>query len=130
MKLAPLSLAGAQGLLLCFALVHDAFAVPIQDGTQQYLSSVNSEQKKHAPFTRKHRDWDDHKIDSVGDNLHPLPFRNGDGADMPGARNPAREQQNPDQIRPPTTDHGTMANMRWSFADSHMRIEVSIVLPW
>ena len=26
-------------------------------------------------------------------------------------------------IRPPTTDHGTLANMKWSFADSHMRIE-------
>lgn len=26
-------------------------------------------------------------------------------------------------IRPPSTDHGDFKNMRWSFADSHMRIE-------
>lgn len=26
-------------------------------------------------------------------------------------------------LRPPATDSGTMSNMKWSFADSHMRIE-------
>ena len=26
-------------------------------------------------------------------------------------------------MRPPSTDHGMMENMRWSFADSHTRIE-------
>jgi oxalate decarboxylase family bicupin protein len=40
-----------------------------------------------------------------------------------GPRNPARERQNPDLIRPPSTDHGAIPNMRWSFADSHVRIE-------
>ena len=113
---------GAQVLLFCLPLIH---TVPIQDSTHQhYLNDGPSEQQKHSPFTRKHRDWDDHKIDSVGKGLHPLPFRNGYGADMPGPRNPAREQQNPDVIRPPTTDHGTLPSFRWSFADSHIRIEV------
>ena len=40
-----------------------------------------------------------------------------------GPRNRDRERQNPDLVRPPSTDHGTMQNMRWSFADSHIRIE-------
>lgn len=49
--------------------------------------------------------------------------RNGDGASVLGPRNRARERQNPDLVRPPSTDHGAIPNMRWSFADSHMRIE-------
>jgi oxalate decarboxylase family bicupin protein len=40
-----------------------------------------------------------------------------------GPRNRDREKQNPDLVRPPSTDHGTMENMRWSMADSHIRIE-------
>jgi oxalate decarboxylase family bicupin protein len=40
-----------------------------------------------------------------------------------GPRNRARERQNPDLVRPPSTDHGAIPNMRWSFADSHIRIE-------
>ena len=40
-----------------------------------------------------------------------------------GPRNRDRERQNPDLVRPPSTDHGTLKNMRWSFADSHIRIE-------
>lgn len=42
---------------------------------------------------------------------------------MLGPRNRDRERQNPDLVRPPSTDHGNMPNMRWSFADSHIRIE-------
>ncbi len=40
-----------------------------------------------------------------------------------GPRNPAREAQNPDGLIPPPTDAGTMPNLKWSFADSHNRIE-------
>lgn len=49
--------------------------------------------------------------------------RNGLGTDMLGPRNRDRERQDPDLMRPPSTDHGTLKNMRWSFADSHIRIE-------
>jgi oxalate decarboxylase family bicupin protein len=42
---------------------------------------------------------------------------------MLGPRNKDRERQNPDLVRPPSTDKGNMPNMRWSFADSHIRIE-------
>ncbi|KAF2198993.1 oxalate decarboxylase oxdD [Delitschia confertaspora ATCC 74209] len=75
------------------------------------------------PYTPGHHDPYDGKIDTVGRGIQPLPWRNGDGASMLGPRNRDRERQNPDIIRPPSTDHGTMPNMKWSFADSHIRIE-------
>lgn len=52
-----------------------------------------------------------------------MPYRNGDGTSVLGPRNRDRERQNPDLVRPPSTDHGNIPNMRWSFADSHIRIE-------
>jgi hypothetical protein len=75
------------------------------------------------PYTPKHRDPYDKKIDSYGEELQPLPWRNGDGATILGPQNRERQRQNPDMMRPPSTDHGDMKNMRWSFADSHVRIE-------
>src|SRR6267378_3963893 len=44
------------------------------------------------------------------------------GATIIGPTNPAREAENPDTLAPPRVDHGTMANLRWSFADSHMHL--------
>ncbi|KAH9819846.1 Oxalate decarboxylase OxdC [Teratosphaeria destructans] len=77
----------------------------------------------HNPYTRDHTDPYDRKVDAVGRKLQPEPFRNGKGTDMLGPRNRDRERQDPDMIRPPSTDHGAMLNMKWSFADSHVRIE-------
>ena len=79
--------------------------------------------QKGKPFTRKHRDPYDHKVDTVGEGLQPLPWRNGLGASILGPRNYMREREDPDMIRPPSTDHGVLKNMKWSFADSHIRIE-------
>ena len=45
------------------------------------------------------------------------------GASVMGPTNPARDRENPDIIAPPRTDEGTIPNMRWSFSDSHMRLE-------
>lgn len=45
------------------------------------------------------------------------------GADIVGHRNPERERQDPFTVRSPASNHGTMPNLKWSFADSHMRIE-------
>ena len=33
------------------------------------------------------------------------------------------DQINPDMLNPPSTDHGTLPNLRFSFADSHVRQE-------
>ena len=82
---------------------------------------------KDDPYTREWRDPYDKKIDSFGEGLQPLPFRNGDGSTILGPQNPSRQRENPDMIRPPSTDSGDMKNMRWSFADSHVRIEVSSI---
>ncbi|MEE8626627.1 MULTISPECIES: oxalate decarboxylase family bicupin [Methylobacterium] len=53
----------------------------------------------------------------------PQPIRGRDGADILGPVNPARQAQEPFTTLPPKTDHGTMPNLKWSFTDSHMRIE-------
>jgi oxalate decarboxylase len=42
---------------------------------------------------------------------------------MLSSPNPAREAQDPNTLSPPKTDSGSLPNMKWSFADSHMRLE-------
>lgn len=51
------------------------------------------------------------------------PIRGDQGASIIGPRNVELETQNPDILVPPRTDNGLMPNLKWSFADSHMRIE-------
>ena len=107
--------------------------IPVQDSPRQrLLNGLNISPEyngvsggAHLPFTPGHRDPYDKAVDSVGDKLDPLPWRNGNGASVLGPWNQERSRQSPDLVRPPSTDHGTMSNMRWSFADSHMRIEVN-----
>jgi oxalate decarboxylase len=53
----------------------------------------------------------------------PQPQRLGHGGTDPGPRNLARDRQNPDLLVPPSTDHGTLPNLRFSFSDSHVRQE-------
>lgn len=53
----------------------------------------------------------------------PMPERGGKGADILGPKNGPREAEDPFTVAPPATDHGTMPNLKWSFADSHMRLE-------
>jgi oxalate decarboxylase len=51
------------------------------------------------------------------------PRRPGHGGTDPGPHNPERDRQNPDIFVPPSTDHGTLPNLRFSFSDAHMRLE-------
>ena len=53
----------------------------------------------------------------------PQPQRPGRGGTDPGPRNLMRDRQNPDLLVPPSTDHGTLPNLRFSFSDSHVRLE-------
>jgi oxalate decarboxylase len=53
----------------------------------------------------------------------PQPMRPGHGGTDPGPRNLTRDRQNPDLLVPPSTDHGTLPNLRFSFSDSHVRQE-------
>jgi quercetin dioxygenase-like cupin family protein len=106
-------------------------AVPIEDSPRQRLLMGLDLPEKYRlykdplPYTPEHEDKLDNYIDAVGEKLDPLPWRNGEGATVLGPWNKDRARQGPDLIRPPSTDHGSMANMRWSFVDSHIRIEVS-----
>ena len=52
----------------------------------------------------------------------PQPNRPGRGGADPGPRNLTRDMQNPDLLMPPSTDHGTLPNLRFSFSDAHMRL--------
>ncbi|KAK3311083.1 RmlC-like cupin domain-containing protein [Chaetomium strumarium] len=105
-----------------------ACAVPVQDSPRQRLldgKPLPAKYRKNAapPYTPGHRDPYDRAVDAIGKKLDPLPYRNGDGASVLGPWNRERARQSPDLVRPPSTDHGNMPNLRWSFVDSHIRIE-------
>ncbi|RZN26674.1 cupin domain-containing protein [Bradyrhizobium sp. Leo121] len=59
----------------------------------------------------------------TGGAATPQPQRPGHGGTDPGPRNLMRDQQNPDLLVPPSTDHGTLPNLRFSFSDAHVRLE-------
>jgi oxalate decarboxylase/phosphoglucose isomerase-like protein (cupin superfamily) len=65
----------------------------------------------------------DELLGRTGPDLVRQPIRNGSGASILGPRNPSREAENPNILSPPRTDHGSMPNLRWSLADSRMRLE-------
>jgi hypothetical protein len=118
-------------LLAGLALSNSALAVPVQDSPRQYLLAglelpPKYTKKTKSPYNPGFRDPLDRAVDTVGNELDPLPYRNGLGASVLGPWNWERSRQSPDLVRPPSTDHGNMNNMRWSFADSHVRIEVGI----
>lgn len=50
------------------------------------------------------------------------PIEGNRGASILGPRNAAREAQNPDLLRPPVTDNGQLPNLRFSFADAHVKM--------
>ena len=54
------------------------------------------------------------------DGLQPI--RGRDGATILGPRNVQLERQNPDLLTPPTTDSGTIPNLKYSFAAAHNRV--------
>ncbi len=53
----------------------------------------------------------------------PQPIRDGAGATDPGPRNLALDYQNPSTLTPPSTDAGTIPNLKFSFANAHNRLE-------
>lgn len=56
-------------------------------------------------------------------NKIPQPIRGDQGATDEGPRNIERDLQNPDLLVPPVTDSGTIPNLKFSFSDTHVRIE-------
>ncbi|MDZ5722729.1 oxalate decarboxylase family bicupin, partial [Bacillus sp. SXabc123] len=53
----------------------------------------------------------------------PQPIRGDEGATVKIPRNIERDRQNPDMLVPPETDNGTVSNMKFSFSDTHNRLE-------
>src|SRR6201991_2458633 len=45
----------------------------------------------------------------------------GIGGNVPGPRDLTRDRENPDMLNPPSTDQGTLPNLRFSFADAHTK---------
>ncbi|KAK2667474.1 Cupin 1 [Fusarium oxysporum f. sp. vasinfectum] len=96
------------------ALLDICAGVPVEDSPRQRLlkglglppNYRGVTGGKKVPFTPGHRDPIDKPVDSVGDELDPLPWRNGLGASV--------------------WDHGmrrARVRILISFADSHIRIE-------
>src|SRR5258708_20589965 len=56
-------------------------------------------------------------------NQVPQPRRNGVGGTDPGPRNISLDRQNPDILTPPSTDSGTIPNLKFSFALAHNRLQ-------
>lgn len=103
----------------------------MEDSPRQYLlagldvpAKFDKRPGPNGPYKPGFRDPLDKAVDAIGEDLDPLPYRNGLGASVLGPWNVERSRQSPDLVRPPSTDHGNMKNLRWSFADSHVRIEV------
>ncbi|KAI2609825.1 Bicupin, oxalate decarboxylase/oxidase [Hypoxylon fragiforme] len=115
-------------LVTGLALSNSGLAIPVEDSPRQYLLAGLDLPPKYSknpksPYSPDYRDPYDRAVDTVGEKLDPLPYRNGLGASVLGPWNWERSRQSPDLVRPPSTDHGNLQNMRWSFADSHVRIE-------
>jgi oxalate decarboxylase len=53
----------------------------------------------------------------------PHPIRGKDGFLDRGPRNVLLDQQNPDILVPPATDHGTLPNLKFSFSMAHNRLQ-------
>ncbi|MCI3195842.1 oxalate decarboxylase family bicupin [Bacillus sp. HU-1818] len=53
----------------------------------------------------------------------PQPISGEKGATVKIPRNIERDRQNPDMLVPPETDHGTVENLKFSFSDTHNRLE-------
>jgi oxalate decarboxylase len=53
---------------------------------------------------------------------NPEPLEGNRGASILGPRNREREAQAPNMLAPPRTDHGGMPNLRFSFADAHVKM--------
>ncbi|KAI1077136.1 Bicupin, oxalate decarboxylase/oxidase [Whalleya microplaca] len=121
------SLSALQLLIAGLLLSNPGLAVPVEDSPRQYLVAgldlPPKYNKPKSPYDPDFKDPYDKAVDTIGDKLDPLPYRNGLGASVLGPWNRERSRQGPDLVRPPSTDHGNMPNLRWSFADSHVRIE-------
>jgi len=55
--------------------------------------------------------------------ISPEPIQGNLGGTDPGPRNIELDRQNPDILTPPSTDHGTLPNLKFSFGMAHNRLQ-------
>ncbi|QRW02637.1 oxalate decarboxylase [Ceratobasidium sp. AG-Ba] len=53
----------------------------------------------------------------------PEPIRGSTGANILGPQNVELDRQNPDILAPPSTDSGSVSNVKWPFSLSHNRLQ-------
>lgn len=92
-------------LLLALLAATKVSTAPVDQHHQYPLSKPLQYPYKSDPYDRKH--------DTYGEHLQPLPVRNGLGTSVLGPVNKDRDRQNPDLVRPPSTDSGILPNLRW-----------------
>ena len=63
------------------------------------------------------------ELDQLKEADRPEPIRSdGAGALDLGPRDLRRDEENPDMLVPPATDHGLLPNLRFSFSDTHIPV--------
>lgn len=60
------------------------------------------------------------KVHAHDQTVAAQPWTKMGGSD-PGPQDPVRQGENPDMVNPPSTDSGTLPNLRFSYSDSHVR---------
>ena len=83
------------------------------------------------PTENTHPDieYADHQKDDIPEGIfldfdeieNPQPIRGNRGGTIASNRNIVLEKQHPDSLAPPTTDHGTVAQMEWPLGLSHVK---------
>ncbi len=73
---------------------------------------------------RRYEERMQEKLNQLKEAGQPEPIRSdGAGALDLGPRNLKRDEEQPDLIVPPATDHGLLPNLKFSFSDTHMEIK-------
>ena len=61
-------------------------------------------------------------VDAVAQDNVTNPIEGKKGGTILGPRNPSRNAEDPDFLQPPATDNGAIPNLRFSFADTHVKM--------
>ncbi|KAH9050370.1 RmlC-like cupin domain-containing protein [Lactarius deliciosus] len=101
------------------SIVVSACVATVAFGAPHQSSTAPSESATIVPAS----DDPNFPIFPPGSDVPAQPIRDGLGAAILGPQNLPLQQQNPDLLAPPTTDHGTVKNAKWSFSLSSNRMQ-------
>ncbi|KAH9050371.1 oxalate decarboxylase [Lactarius deliciosus] len=101
------------------SIVISACVATVAFGAPHPFSTAPSESATVVPAS----DDPNFPIFTPDSDVSAQPIRGGLGATILGPQNVPLQQQNPDLLAPPTTDHGTVKNAKWAFTLSSNRIQ-------